>query len=273
MKNKLQENMIRFGTKNLSEQLLKNLVNKIKGNNSEFDSVNAMHDQNCKGVTDEIPPAHFKTQYANNSTTLYFWGGYEVVSEDENTELSEIIKQCKLSANHNMEKSIALHLTNGSDPVPYYYDNFELIMKQLKNTKLRSYDPYFKFIGYSRCQPNKTSKPIFWAAFTIPVDKYNKLISDFAARAAGTTTTATPAVASATTEPGTTRATTSATPTTSGAPTKATHMYPSDRNYLYAKDAAGKWWAQNKKTNKWFDISTKYPGSVANLEKGAKPIQ
>lgn len=308
MKNILAENMLRFGTKNLSEQFLKNLANKVKDKIGDVkddvkDKIGDVKDDvkdkiehinACKGVTATNPPAHFKTKYVNNATTLYFFGvfahdGGMVSREDRYTESDLVRNILKSMVSDEAPKPYGIDVykrpvTNAAgryihdsikwsvpltDKVACRAETGDIIIWIVKKFPISFYDNLKKIIFNSKNLPNKTEEPN--PAATTPTASTPTTTSVAAKTVPAATTT--PASAPAPANPTTTPATTSATPTTTSVPTKATHMYPNDRNYLYAKDAAGKWWAQNKKTSKWFDISTKYPGSVANLEKGAKPIQ
>jgi hypothetical protein len=290
MKNILKENMIRFGTKNLSEQFFKNVVDKVKG------VVSPGTDNNiCKGVTVTNPPAHFKTKYVNNATDLYFYGVTSFEDEGSGIDGNYISKNTQ--KNHtDCYKNAQMNLLNS-------------LLSKEQPKPIGAIPKQGAIVGSARglvladsvnCLDRKNKIVILWRVYTISVDNYNRILQrsgpEYSDGIVGTVPAATtpaaaaPTVSTPTTTPvapktvpvgtttttpaaTTTPATTSATPTTTAVPTKATHMYPNDKNYLYAKDAAGKWWAQNKKTSKWFDISTKYPGSVANLEKGAKLIQ
>ena len=286
------KNLIDYKSGNVLEEqnILKRVFDKVKGKIS-----NKIEDNNvCKGVTVTNPPAYFKTKYVNNSTDLYFYGVTSFEDEGSGFDGNYISKNT--SKNHkdcynNAMKNLQNSLLSKEQPKP-----IGAIPKQgAINGSARG----FELAASENCLDRKNKIVILWRVYTISVDNYNRILQssgpEYSDGIVGTVPASTtpastePVVSpvksvekpSSTTEKKpevsvekpvtTTPDTTSATPTTTGSPSKVTHRYPNDKNYEYAKDGSGNWWAQNKKSKKWFNLSNnpKYQSSVDNLNKSA----
>jgi hypothetical protein len=280
------KNLVEYKSGNVLEEqnILTRIFDKVKGKIE-----NKIEDNNvCKGVTVTNPPAYFKTKYVNNSTDLYFYGvtsfedegsGYDGNYISKNTKMNH--KDCYNNAMKNLQDS----LMSNEQPKP--------IGAIPKQGAIINAVREFELAASENCLNRETKIVILWQVYTISVDNYNRILQfsgpEYSDGIVGTVPASTEPVVSPVTSVEKPSSTTEKKPepevsvekpvttkptSTGGMPSKVTHSYPNDKNYGYAKDETGNWWAQNKKSGKWFNLSInpKYKSSVDKLDKGAIEI-